>query len=115
SSSPTRTYANVLNASRRRGESTRARIPGSSASTCATMPPIGSSTSGIQTSSIDMPGRLAPAHPPRDLRGDGDHQHAEQPAERMLGQRLGKDDAALDSAERGDADHERGPPAHVAV
>src|SRR5438067_3561701 len=113
---PTLMYANVLNASSRRGVWTSSRISGSSSSIWATMLPIGSSTSGIQTSSIpDMPRRLAFAHAPRDLRGDEDHQHAEQPPEHVLRERLGERDAALDAADRRQADHDRRPPAHVAV
>src|SRR5438067_541785 len=113
---PTLMYANVLNASSRRGVWTSSRISGSSSSIWATMLPIGSSTSGIQTSSIpDMPRRLAFAHAPRDLRGDEDHQHAEQPPEHVLRERLGECDAALDAADRRQADHDCRPPAHVAV
>ena len=50
-------YANVRNARMRRGEPTRRSISGSSAWIWATMPPIGSSTSGSQISSWSLMAR----------------------------------------------------------
>ena len=65
-------YANVLNASTRWGESTSSPISGSPSSIAWTIAPIGSSTSGIQSSScVGHAGMIAAfAGAPRDLRGE---------------------------------------------
>src|SRR5437016_11615882 len=91
---------------------------GSASSSLATMPPIGSSTSGTQMSSrlgISWSlGRLANS-PQGDLSPDGDQEHGEEAPERELGKGLGREHPARDAGDRGDADHERRPPADVPV
>src|SRR5436305_956614 len=102
-------YANVLNASINRGVSTSFAISGSSFWICSTIVPIGSSTSGIQSSSSPaMPRSLGrPAggseHSPRDVRGDDEHENGEQTPQDVLGQGVCDLDAALDADDRAEA------------
>src|SRR5437016_11852793 len=76
----------------------------------STMPPIGSSTSGIQRSSRSViPPGLWPflPGPPRDLGGDDDQQAGEELAQRFLRNALGDLRAADRRANGGDTDDER--------
>src|SRR5436190_23644658 len=89
-----------------------------SRSISVTIEPIGSSTSGTQMSSgLDTCPKygLGTAPPPRNVGGDGEDERGEQATQRRLGQRGCELDAALDARNGGDADHERGLPADVAV
>src|SRR5262249_9833828 len=52
---------------------------------------------------------------PRNLPRDDDEQRREEAAERLVGERLGKDHAALGGHGRRDADEERCPPPNVSV
>src|SRR5438067_381671 len=111
-------YANVRNASSRRGDSIRRAISSFSRSMRATIAPIGSSTSGIQSSSTSAiaPGLwLFAPRAPCNLGGGQDQDAGEQLAQRCLGDALGDLRAPDRGPDRGDADDERGAPADVAV
>src|SRR5688500_9386414 len=108
----------------RRGEPTRRSISGSSACSCSTMLPIGSSTSGSQISwcsvmptpgswSLSVGGR-SPG-PPCELPGDGQQEHGEETPERALRERRRHLHSGLDADDRGETEDERASPPDVSV
>src|SRR5512132_3257380 len=86
---------------------------------CATIVPIGSSTSGIQTSSgrVISPriGRFHSHGPPGQTGGDGKHEDGEEAPQHVLGQRLRKLDAAGDAGDRAEAEEQGRAPVDVSV
>src|SRR5215208_548366 len=105
STRPTRMYANVRKASSRFGVATRSPISGCSRSIFRTIPPIGSSTSGTQISSVLTAHRIGSCAPcaPCNLRGDRDPEHDGEPCPEGGGRH------------RRETDGERCTPADVAV
>src|SRR6476619_1295905 len=94
-------------------------ISGCSRWICSTIDPIGSSTSGIQTSSEPVIagriGRFRAEGAPRDARRDDQHEDREQPSQGALGERLRNLNDTFDADDRAEPDQERGPPVDVAV
>src|SRR4051794_25275009 len=116
---PTRMYANVLNASSRCGVWTSSPISGCSVWIWSTIDPIGSSTSGIQTSSEPVIagriGRLRTQGAPRHTCSHDQHEDREQPPKRLLGESFGDLDASFDAHDRAEPDDQGGAPVEVAV
>src|ERR1700704_3097180 len=110
-------YANVRNARMRCGDSTSFAISGFSSTICWTIEPIGSSTSGIQSSSFSVIAELWLLSPgtPRDLRCREDQQHREELSEDVVRQRFGHLSAADRSSDRGDPNDQGSAPLNVAV
>src|SRR4029453_7474311 len=84
----------------------------------STIAPIGSSTSGVQTSASaaisGRIGRLSPG-PPGQLSRDPEHQHAQQPPQDVFRERLSDLHAGLDPCDRAEREDEGGAPADVPV
>src|SRR5215471_4122996 len=85
----------------------------------ATISPIGSSTSGIQASSglliTRSIGWFLAQGAPRKAGSDQEHQHREEPTQRVFGQGLRDQDASLDPGDRADPDEQARTQVDVSV
>src|SRR5215216_2568747 len=116
---PTRRYANVRKARRRCIEPPSCTMSGSSRWISATIEPMGSSTSGSQTSGsgaltprrIRLPAQRSPG----ELRRDSDEEHAEEPLERPLVEPYREVRAADHARDGREPDRDGRTPVDVAV
>src|SRR5205823_4738579 len=99
------------------GDSTSFATSGFSSRISCTIEPIGSSTSGIQSSSRSgiLELWLLSAGPPRQLARDADEQDGKELSEHVLRQGFRQLRAADGRGDRREADDERGTPANVCV